>query len=137
MFKHWTLLYLLIWIKTNNKKNLKRRSQSVDEKFKGIPKPTWVNSAIDVCNRKCVFCPKSDENVAPTHIKNGRYIIDKIHDQLMELKFSGTHFFMWLWRPLLHKDISKIVEKLSKVSRVEIITNGDVLTSKKLRLKLG
>ncbi len=119
------------------KKNLKRRSQSVDvvEEFEGIPKPTWVElSLIDVCNRKCVFCPKSDENVAPdTHQKMGSYIIDKIHDQLMELEFSGTISLCGYGEPLLHKDISKIVEKLSKVSRVEIITNGDVLTSKKLQ----
>ena len=49
------------------KKNLKRRSQSVDvvEKFEGIPKPTWVElSLIDVCNRKCIFCPKSNEDIA-------------------------------------------------------------------------
>ena len=43
------------------KKNLKRRSESVDvvELFKEIPLPTWVElSLIDVCNRKCTFCPK-------------------------------------------------------------------------------
>ena len=50
------------------KKNLKRRSETVDvvELFRKIPKPTWVElSLIDVCNRKCIFCPKSDENIAP------------------------------------------------------------------------
>ena len=67
----------------------------------------------------------------------GSYIIDKIHDQLMELEFSGTISLCGYGEPLLHKDISKIVEKLSKVSRVEIITNGDVLTKKITRLKLG
>ena len=34
--------------------------------------------------------------------------------------------------PLLHKDISYIVKKLSNVSKVEIITNGDVLNLKRL-----
>ena len=50
------------------KKNLKRRSKSVDivHLHKGIPMPTWVElSLIDVCNRKCIFCPKSDSKVAP------------------------------------------------------------------------
>ena len=50
------------------KKNIKRRSEFVDvvELHNDIPKPTWVElSLIDVCNRKCVFCPKSNENIAP------------------------------------------------------------------------
>ena len=34
---------------------------------------------------------------------------------------------------LLHKDISYIVKKLSNVSNVEVVTNGDVLTSKNLQ----
>ena len=37
-------------------------------------------------------------------------------------------------RPLLHKDISYVVKKLAKVSNVEIVTNGDVLTPKVLKL---
>ena len=40
---------------------------------------------------------------------------------------------MWLWKPLLHKDINYITQKLSKVASVEIITNGDVLSSKLLQ----
>ena len=28
--------------------------------------PSWIElSLIDVCNRDCKFCPKSDENIAP------------------------------------------------------------------------
>ena len=41
---------------------------------------------------------------------------------------------MWLWRTtLLHNDISYIVKKLSNVSKVEVITNGDVLSAKRLQ----
>ena len=33
---------------------------------KDVPLPTWIElSLIDVCNRKCTFCPKVDEKVAP------------------------------------------------------------------------
>lgn len=119
------------------KKNLKRRSESVDvvTLHKGFPIPTWVElSLIDVCNRKCVFCPKVDEKIAPdTHQKMTRKIIDSIHDQLLEINFSGTVSLCGYGEPLLHKDISYIVKKLSKISRVEIITNGDVLSSKRLQ----
>ena len=119
------------------KKNLKRRSETVDvvELFRKIPKPTWVElSLIDVCNRKCIFCPKSDENIAPdTYQKMGEKIINQIYNQLKEIEFNGTISLCGYGEPLLHKNILEIVKKLSEVSRVEIITNGDVLTSKKLQ----
>tara|TARA_A100001011_G_C14305929_1_gene843121 strand:- start:630 stop:1496 length:867 start_codon:yes stop_codon:yes gene_type:complete len=119
------------------KKNLERRSKGVDvlELYKDIPKPTWVElSLIDVCNRKCVFCPKSNEDIAPdTYQQMSRQIIDKIHDQLSEMNFSGTISLCGYGEPLLHKDINYIVKKLSNISKVEVITNGDPLTPKKLQ----
>jgi len=49
--------------------NIKRRTVIVDDKLvfhKGVPIPSWIElSLIDVCNRKCTFCPKSDATVAP------------------------------------------------------------------------
>lgn len=119
------------------KKNLQRRSQSVDvvTLFREIPLPTWVElSLIDVCNRKCSFCPKVDESIAPdTFQKMSKKIIDNIHDQLLEINFNGTVSLCGYGEPLLHKDINYIVKKLSNVARVEIITNGDVLSSKRLQ----
>ncbi len=119
------------------KKNIKRRSEFVDivPIHEGIPMPTWVElSLIDVCNRKCSFCPKADEKVAPdTFQKMTRKIIDEIHDQLLEIHFNGTISLCGYGEPLLHKDISYIVKKLSNVSKVEVITNGDVLTPKRLQ----
>ncbi len=119
------------------KRNLKRRSESVNIAYlhEDIPMPTWIElSLIDVCNRKCVFCPKSDPKVAPdTFQKMSRSIIDKIHDQLLEIHFKGTISLCGYGEPLLHKDIGYIVQKLSKVSKVEIITNGDALSSKRLQ----
>ena len=97
--------------------------------------PTWVElSLIDVCNRKCTFCPKVDSKIAPdTYQKMSRTIIDKIHDDLLAMNYNGTISLCGYGEPLLHKDISYIVKKLSNVSNVEIITNGDVLTSKSLQ----
>ena len=62
-----------------------------------------------------------------------RTIIDKIHDQLIEIEFNGTISLCGYGEPLLHKDINYIVKKLSNVSNVEIITNGDVLSAKNLQ----
>jgi len=123
--------------KTTIKKNLKRRSLFVDKvvKFNNIPIPSWIElSLIDVCNRKCLFCPKSNNSIAPdTFQKMNRKIIDNIHNQLEQINFNGTLSLCGYGEPLLHKDINYIVEKLSSVSKVEIITNGDVLSIKILQ----
>ena len=115
--------------------NLKRRTKIIDGKpdlFKGYPLPTWVElSLIDVCNRKCTFCPKSDELVAPDTFQSmNRSLIEKIHDDLISMNFKGAIALCGYGEPLLHKDIKYIVKKLSKVADVEIVTNGDPLNHK-------
>ena len=49
--------------------NIKRRTVIVDDQiifFKKLPMPSWIElSIIDVCNRSCIFCPKSDSSIAP------------------------------------------------------------------------
>ena len=75
------------------KKNITRRKVIVDDKvytFKNIPMPTWVElSLIDVCNRSCSFCPKSDPSVAPdTFQMMSRKLIDKVHDDLKSIILS-------------------------------------------------
>ena len=117
------------------KKNINRRKLIVDDGislFKGIPLPTWIElSLIDVCNRSCSFCPKSDDKVAPdTYQKMSKKLIDKLHDDLKRMKFSGSIALCGYGEPLLHKEIEYIVDKLSRVADVEIVTNGDPLTHK-------
>ena len=63
--------------------NIKRRTVIVDDKLvfhKGVPIPSWIElSLIDVCNRKCIFCPKSDPSVAPdTYQKMNMNLIKKL-----------------------------------------------------------
>ena len=118
--------------------NLNRRTKIVDGKPDikfGVPLPTWVElSLIDVCNRKCSFCPKSDSSVAPdTYQIMSRLIIEKIYKELKEINYKGAVALCGYGEPMLHKDINWIVKKLSEVAQVEIITNGDVVTSKKLQ----
>ena len=120
------------------KKNLERRSSIVNENiafYKNIPLPTWIElSLIDVCNRSCSFCPKSDEKVAPdTYNQMNRVLIDKLVLDLLNIKYRGSVALCGYGEPLLHKDLNYIVKKLSQVSSVEIVTNGDVLNSKVLQ----
>jgi radical SAM protein with 4Fe4S-binding SPASM domain len=120
------------------KKNLERRSPIVNENitfYKNIPLPTWIElSLIDVCNRSCSFCPKSDDKVAPdTYNQMNRVLIDKLVLDLQNIKYRGSVALCGYGEPLLHKDLNYIVKKLSQVSSVEIVTNGDVLNSKILK----
>ena len=118
--------------------NLKRRSVKVNDilsTFKGKPIPSWIElSLIDVCNRTCSFCPKSDPKIAPdTHQKMQLSLIDKLCNELREIEYKGSVVLCGYGEPLLHKDINIISKKLSEVAFVEIVTNGDPLTSKKIR----
>jgi radical SAM protein with 4Fe4S-binding SPASM domain len=123
---------------TTIKKNLSRRAPLVNENvrfFKKIPLPTWIElSLIDVCNRKCSFCPKADLDQAPdTYMSTSKSLIDKLCIELEEIGFAGSIALCGYGEPLLHKDIIYIAEKLSKVSSVEIVTNGDVLNAKMMK----
>ena len=120
------------------KKNIKRRKLIVDEGikfYKKLPLPSWIElSLIDVCNRSCVFCPKSDSSIAPdTYQKMSRALIDKLYLDLKKIKYNGSIALCGYGEPLLHKDIEYITMKLSKLCNVEIVTNGDVLTPKLLK----
>ena len=69
------------------KKNIRRRKLIVDEGIKfynQVPLTTWIEiSIIDVCNRSCIFCPKSDISIAPdTYQKMSRKLIDKLYRDL-------------------------------------------------------
>ena len=124
--------------KTTIRKNIKRRSLIVDEDikyYKGVPLPTWIElSLIDVCNRTCSFCPKSDPKVAPdTYQKMSRLLINRLSSELKKIKYRGSIALCGYGEPLLHKDILYITKKLSEAASVEIVTNGDVLTSKMLK----
>ena len=116
-------------------KNLKRRAPLVNENikfFKKVPLPSWIEmSLIDACNRKCGFCPKSNEDLAPdTYMRMSRSLIDKICRELKEIEYNGSICLCGYGEPLLHKDINYIVQELSKVALVEIVTNGDPLSAK-------
>jgi len=115
--------------------NIKRRTVIVNDvlsKFKGKPTPSWIElSIIDVCNRSCSFCPKSDPKVAPdTYQRMSLSLIDKLCNELREIKYKGSVVLCGYGEPMLHKEINIICKKLSQVAFVEVVTNGDTLTSK-------
>ena len=118
--------------------NIKRRTVIVDDvltTYKGKPIPSWIElSIIDVCNRSCSFCPKSDPKIAPdTYQRMQMNLIDKLTQELKEIGYKGSVVLCGYGEPMLHKDINIICKKLSEVSFVEVVTNGDTLNAKKIK----
>ena len=117
--------------------NIKRRTVIVDDilsTHENLPIPSWIElSIIDVCNRSCSFCPKSDHKIAPdTYQKMHMNLINKLTEELKEIDYKGSVVLCGYGEPLLHKEINLICKKLSEVAFVEVVTNGDPLSPKKI-----
>lgn len=91
-------------------------------------------SVIDVCNRSCSFCPKSDDNIAPnTYQQIERSLIDKLYSDLEEINFQGAFTLCGYGEPLLYKDLKYQVHSLTRLGALEIVTNGDPLNERKMK----
>lgn len=88
-----------------------------------------------LCNRHCVYCP-----VAYIIRKRELFpldIFEKIMKELAEINYSGGLAFHQYNEPLLeYEHLCKCIEvakKYNKNIRLELYTNGDLLTKQKLR----
>lgn len=120
-------------------KNLNRVNKLVDNSVQiadnGAPIFKWLEiSPIDVCNRKCNFCPKSDPSVAPDQpgAVMAPTLFYKIADELESIGYQGTVMLAGYGEPLLSKHIIEMVEAFAPICNTEITTNGDPLTVKKI-----
>ena len=118
--------------------NIKRRTVIVDDvlsTYNGFPIPSWIElSIIDVCNRSCSFCPKSDPKIAPdTYQRMKINLINKLTEELKEIGYKGSVTLCGYGEPMLHKEINLISKRLSEAAFVEIVTNGDTLKPEKIR----
>ena len=97
--------------------------------------PSWIElSVIDVCNRSCSFCPKSDLDIAPnTYQKAERVLIDKLYSDLKDIDYQGAFTLCGYGEPLLYTDLKYLVKSLSRLGAIEIVTNGDPLNENNLK----
>ena len=108
-------------------KNILRKKHILDrepEFYKNIPLPSWIElSLIDVCNRACGFCPKSDEKIAPnTNQKISMNLIRKLTSDLKNINFTGAFCLCGYGEPMLHKELINITnEHISNYSTEKYI----------------
>ena len=123
-------------------KNISRKSKVVNSSIQfyngtDIPLMSVVEiSDSGTCNRKCSFCPRSD----PDYKDIKEFISEKLHNKIFtELNsygYSGMIIYSGYVEPLLNKNIYRNVAFARKSlpnSKIEIITNGDVLNVKRLK----
>lgn len=89
------------------------------------------------CNRNCSFCPvsnplayeKKHEGIMPE-------LFEKFLNDLASIGYTGKILFSAFSEPLLHKEIDQLISQAKSklpLSRVEIVSNGDLLTEHKLK----
>lgn len=119
-------------------RNLKRKEDLIDYTVHshpdGYPMPAWIElSPTGLCNRKCVFCPKSDPNTPnqPKHMSP--FLYPHIAGELGQIGYQGTVVLAGYGEPLLSPYILGMVCTLASVCRVELVTSGDHLDQDTIR----
>lgn len=93
---------------------------------------------IELCNRRCGFCPRSDDKLYPNQkLKIDIGLVTKIANDLQEINFTGRVGFVGFGEPLMHNKltecISIIKQTVTNISSIEVNTNGDFLTATKIQ----
>ncbi|MDP2324556.1 MAG: SPASM domain-containing protein [Gammaproteobacteria bacterium] len=114
--------------------SLARVGKLVDDNLQllpdGMPLFNWVEvSPVEMCNRKCVFCPKADRERFPNQpLEIGPVLIRRMTDDLAALDYKGTVVLAGYGEPMMHHSIYSLAGAFSTVARVEVVTDGDYLT---------
>ena len=118
------------------RENLRRKSGYIDivHIYDGLPIFSWIDiNTTELCNRKCVFCPRIEEIVYPNqHLHMDVELAQKIAAQLEELQYKGVVVFSGYSEPTLCPNFEEIVAAFSKTIRLELVTNGDTLTVRRI-----
>ena len=116
------------------------RQHAVDSRKKEATPPFFSLIEFNLsglCNRTCVFCPRSDPKVFPNlneHIPVELY--QKIMEELGQAQYDGMILYSAFGEPLLYKNIEVLIG-MSKTYcpgvKLETVTDGDFVTTVKLQ----
>lgn len=86
----------------------------------------------ELCNRKCVFCPRVDSEVFPNrNLHMSLSLSEKISSNLGDINYKGRISFSGFGEPLLAKNLLSHIKNFRKNLKdinLETNTNGDKLT---------
>lgn len=103
----------------------------------GWPLPSVIEiSESGTCNRKCVFCPRSNPKYPDIKEFIESDLVIKLALELGQYEYSGIFLFSGFVEPLLDKKIYNhiaTVRKYLPLVSIELVTNGDVLDINRLK----
>jgi radical SAM protein with 4Fe4S-binding SPASM domain len=123
-------------------KNIDRKLEIVKKSFQffkntKIPMPSVIEiSDSGTCNRKCIFCPRSDKNYKDVKEFISTELHEKILQELSFHNYKGILVYSGFNEPLLNKNIYKNIYTTRKYlpkASIELITNGDALNLDRLK----
>ena len=119
------------------RRNLLRKSGFIDEvqMMGDTPLFSWIDiSLTELCNRACSFCPRVDPDFYPNqNLHASNTMIRRIADELKLIDYKGGVVFCGYGEPLLHPELINLCRAFDPKTRLEIVTNGDRLTSEMVR----
>lgn len=125
--------------------NITRKNVLQDAHFQQAPRlpdgsPIFSHIEFNIhgsCNRRCVFCPRVDERLFP-NLPEGLSVdlYRKILQDLQAITYTGRLSYSGFSEPLYHQQLEELIAASKAVlpgCRVEIVSNGDMVTVKRLR----
>ena len=123
-------------MKKGMKDNIERKKPSINNVVMhgNIPLFSFIELNInEICNRVCPFCPRSNPEEYPNqNIHMSVELAKNIAEQLVAINFTGIVNISGTGEPLLTKHVVDIAKQFGdRGIHIEIVTNGDMLVSKK------
>ena len=113
--------------------NIKRKSKFIDkvQMHDNTPLFSWIDlNPTELCNRTCEFCPRVDSSLYPNQNLNiSLDLCKKINNELKDLNYKGGLVLSGYGEPMLHPELIKMVKILGDEVHLEMVTNGDKLTT--------
>ncbi len=127
-------LYEGLEVSDATRQNLSRKSEYVDavQELDDTPLFSWIDiNVTELCNRKCVFCPRADPEFYPNlNLHMSVKLAKKIADELDDIGYTGSIVFSGYGESTLCPHFEDIIRVFPKRVRLELVTNGDKVSAK-------